>query len=114
MEDCLFCKIINGDIPSNKVYEDDLMLAFNDIAPQAPIHVVIVPKVHIASANEVHDENSKYIAHIFETIPKIVKDLGVAKDGYRIINNCGEAAGQTVKHLHFHLLAGRDLGTQIV
>jgi histidine triad (HIT) family protein len=108
--DCLFCKIIAGEIPSEKVYEDDLMLAFKDIAPQAPVHIVLIPKLHIKSANEITAENSKYISHIFETIPKIVKDLGIDEKGYRIINNCGEYGGQTVGHLHFHLTGGRQFG----
>lgn len=107
MEDCLFCKIIAGEIPSKKVYEDDMVYAFFDIAPQAPCHIVIVPKVHIASANEITPENSAYVAHIFEVIPKIAKDLGFAENGYRVVNNCGEDGLQSVKHLHFHLMGGR-------
>ena len=107
MEDCLFCKIIAGEIPSTKVYEDDMVYAFFDIAPQAPCHIVIVPKVHIASANEITPENSAYVAHIFEVIPKIAKDLGFAENGYRVVNNCGEDGLQSVKHLHFHLMGGR-------
>lgn len=108
--DCLFCKIINGEIPSEKVYEDDMIYAFRDIAPQAPEHVVIIPKLHISSANEITVENSKYVAHIFETIPKIAKQLGIDEKGYRIVNNCGEYGGQTVMHLHFHLTGGRQFG----
>lgn len=104
--DCLFCKIIGGEIPSTKVYEDDMVLAFRDINPQAPEHIVVVPKTHIASANEITAQNSKYIAAIWETIPKIASDLGFAKDGYRVVNNCGENGGQTVMHLHFHILGG--------
>ena len=107
MEDCLFCKIIAGQIPSQKVYEDEQMLAFRDIDPQAPEHIVIVPKEHIASANEITGENSGIIAHIFAVIPQIVKQLGIAEQGYRIVNNCGENGGQTVNHLHFHLMGGR-------
>ena len=105
--DCLFCKIINGEIPSNKVYEDEMCYAFYDIDPQAPKHIIIIPKLHIASANEINEENSKYISHIFEVIPKIAKDSGFAQNGYRIVNNCGEDGGQTVHHLHFHLMGGR-------
>ncbi|MBQ8783033.1 MAG: histidine triad nucleotide-binding protein [Clostridia bacterium] len=105
--DCLFCKIIAGEIPSSKVYEDDTVFAFNDIDPQAPVHVLIVPKVHIASADDVTDENSAVIAHIFEVAAKIAKEKGLS-DGYRIVNNCGDRAGQTVKHIHFHLMGGRD------
>lgn len=105
--DCLFCKIINGDIPSKKVYEDELVYVFEDIAPTAPIHYLLIPKEHIASAAEITAENSKVVAHIFEVIAKLAKDLGL-KDGFRVVNNCGESAGQTVFHMHFHLLAGRS------
>lgn len=105
--DCLFCKIIKGDIPSNKVYEDEMCYAFYDIDPQAPKHIIVIPKAHIKSANEINKENSKYIAHIFEVIPKIAKDLGFADNGYRVVNNCGEDGGQTVHHMHFHLMGGR-------
>ncbi len=105
--DCLFCKIIAGEIPCSKVYEDDTVFAFNDIDPQAPVHVLIVPKEHIASADEVNETNSGVIAHIFEVAAKIAKENGLA-DGYRIVNNCGDRAGQTVKHIHFHLMGGRD------
>ena len=108
--DCLFCKIIAGEIPSDKVYEDDMVLAFRDIAPQAPQHVVIIPKKHISSANEITPENSGYVAHVFEVIPKIAKELGIDEKGYRVINNCGEYGGQTVMHLHFHLTGGRQFG----
>ena len=107
MENCLFCKIIAGEIPSAKVYEDDMVYAFNDIAPQAPCHIVIVPKIHIASANEITPENSAYVARIFEVVPKIAKTLGFAENGYRVVNNCGEDGLQSVKHLHFHLMGGR-------
>lgn len=106
MNDCLFCKIISGEIPSKKVYEDDNVYAFYDIAPQAPIHVVIVPKCHIESANAITSDNAKCVADVFAAIPEIAKQLGVEKDGYRIVNNCGENGGQTVLHLHFHLLGG--------
>ena len=105
--DCLFCKIIAGEIPCSKVYEDDKVFAFNDIDPQAPVHVLIVPKEHIASADDVNETNSAVIAHIFEFAAKIAKEKGLA-DGYRIVNNCGDRAGQTVKHIHFHLMGGRD------
>lgn len=107
MEDCLFCKIIAGEIPSTKVYEDDMVYAFNDIAPQAPCHVVIVPKIHIASANKITPENSACVSRIFEVVPKIAKELGFAENGYRVVNNCGEDGLQSVKHLHFHLMGGR-------
>ena len=105
--DCLFCKIIAGEIPCAKVYEDDTVFAFRDIEPQAPVHVLIVPKEHIASAKEINETNSAVVAHIFEVAAKIAKEEGL-EDGYRIVNNCGDSAGQTVKHLHFHLMGGRN------
>lgn len=105
--DCLFCKIIAGEIPSAKVYEDDTVFAFRDIEPQAPVHVLIVPKEHITSAKDINETNSAVVAHIFEVAAKIAKDEGL-EDGFRIINNCGDSAGQTVKHLHFHLMGGRE------
>lgn len=106
--DCLFCKIIAGEIPSKKVYEDDDVLAFKDIDPQAPFHAVIVPKAHIASAAEITAENSAVIAKIFEAAAVIAKQQGLT-NGFRIVNNCGEDGGQTVGHLHFHMLGGRLL-----
>ena len=110
--DCLFCKIIAGDIPSTKVYEDDMVYAFRDIAPMAPTHVLVVPKVHIASADEVSAENSAYVARIFEVIPKIAAADGLT-GGYRVITNCGADACQSVKHLHFHILGGKQLPDQM-
>lgn len=109
---CLFCEIIAGNIPSTKVYEDDNILAFKDIAPVAPVHIIVVPKLHIESANDVTAENSQYVAAIFEKIPEIAKSQGI--DSYRIINNCGEDAGQTVKHLHFHIVGGVKMGEKII
>ncbi len=109
MSDCLFCKIIQGEIPSTKVYEDEAVYAFLDIDPQAPTHIVVVPKQHIASANELTDENSAVVGKIFAVIAKIAKEQGFAEQGYRVVNNCGEDGGQTVGHLHFHVLAGRSL-----
>ena len=106
--DCLFCKIIAGDIPSAKVYEDEMVYAFRDIAPMAPTHVLIVPKAHLASADEVTAENSAYVARIFEVIPQIAKAEGLV-NGYRVVSNCGSDAGQTVQHLHFHILGGKQL-----
>lgn len=106
--DCIFCKIVNGDIPANKVYEDDTVLAFNDLDPQAPHHILIIPKQHIESAAKIDETNSAVIAHIYEVAAKLAKELGFADDGFRIVNNCGERAGQTVFHIHFHLLSGRD------
>ena len=105
---CLFCAIINGDIPSNKVYEDDKCYAFLDIAPQAPTHILVIPKLHIASADEVNESNSVYVAHIFEMIPEIAKSAGL-ESGYRIVSNCGDDACQSVKHLHFHIMGGKKL-----
>ena len=106
--DCLFCKIAEGVIPSNKVYEDEYCLAFHDITPQTPVHVLIIPKIHIGSADEVDGENSVYVAKIFENIPKVAKAAGLT-NGYRVITNCGEDGCQTVKHLHFHLMGGKRL-----
>ena len=110
--DCLFCKIIAGDIPSTKVYEDDLVYAFRDIAPQAPTHILVIPKVHIGSVNEVTAENSGVVAHIFEIIPQIAEAEGLT-GGYRVVSNCGPDAGQTVHHLHFHILGGKTLQTEM-
>ena len=108
MSDCLFCKIAAGEIPSTKVYEDDYVYAFLDIAPQAPFHAVIIPKEHIGSADEINGENSILIAKIFEAVAKIAKQEKL-ENGYRVVNNCGEDGGQTVHHIHFHLLARRKL-----
>lgn len=105
---CIFCKIIAGEIPSNKVYEDDLIYAFRDINPQAPTHILVIPKEHLASVNEVTAENSSVVAHIFEVIPVIAAREGLA-NGYRVVSNCGPDAGQTVNHLHFHILGGQEL-----
>ncbi len=110
--DCLFCKIIAGDIPSTKVYEDDLVYAFRDIAPQAPTHILVIPKAHIASVNEITAENSAVVAHIFQVIPQIAQAEGLVK-GYRVVSNCGEDAGQTVHHLHFHILGGKALSLEM-
>ena len=107
MSDCLFCKIIGGEIPSNKVYEDELCYAFYDIAPQAPTHFLVVPKAHIQSVTAITPENSAVVAHIFEVIAKVTKQLGL--DSYRVVSNIGEQAGQSVHHLHFHVLSGRDM-----
>ena len=109
---CLFCEIIAGNIPSTKVYEDDMVYAFRDIAPMAPTHVLVVPKVHIPSADGVNAENSAYVARIFEAIPQIVAAEGLT-NGYRVITNCGEDACQSVKHLHFHILGGKKLPEQM-
>ena len=108
MENCLFCKIVKGDIPSTKVYEDETVLAFRDIAPMAPTHILVIPKVHIPSVDGVNPENSGVVAHIFEVNPQIAAKEGLT-NGYRVVSNCGSDAGQTVPHLHFHVLGGREL-----
>lgn len=107
--DCLFCKIINGEIPSTKVYEDEFVYCFKDIAPIAPVHYLIIPKTHISGASEINEENSSLVAKVFEAAAKIAKNEGF-ENGFRVITNCGDDAGQTVKHLHFHLLAGVKMG----
>lgn len=106
--DCLFCAIAAGDIPSNKVYEDELCLAFYDIAPAAPTHFLVIPKTHIESAGAITPENSAVVAHCFEVIAKCAQQLGITS--FRVVSNCGDDAGQTVKHLHFHVLAGQEMG----
>ena len=106
--DCIFCKIISGEIPSKKVYEDETVYAFEDIAPVAPVHILVVPKMHIANALEITEENSSVIAHIYEVIGKIAREKGI--ESFRVVNNCGEDAGQTVFHLHFHIIGGRKCG----
>lgn len=105
MNDCIFCKIISGEIPSKKAHEDDTMLAFYDINPQAPVHILVIPKEHIPSVDGINSENSDIVAKIFEKIPEIAKEAGIT-NGYRLISNCGDDACQTVKHLHFHILGG--------
>lgn len=113
MNDCIFCKIICGQIPSKKVYEDESVLAFYDLNPQAPVHVLVIPKEHIASCDAVNEDNSAFVAKIFESIPKIAASLGLS-EGYRVITNTGKHACQTVKHLHFHLLGGVQLTESIL
>ena len=110
--DCIFCKIVAGEIPSAKVYEDESVYAFRDIQPQAPVHVLIVPKAHIASANEVSEENADLVAKIFAAIPRIAEAEGLT-NGYRVITNCGEDGCQSVKHLHFHSLGGKKLSERM-
>ena len=114
MEDCLFCKIIKGEIPSTKVYEDEFVYAFKDINPAAPIHILVIPKKHITSLAEINDDDKEFIWKIHEAINKIARDQGFIKDGYRVIVNCGKNAGQEVMHLHYHLLAGEKFGDKIV
>ena len=107
MNDCLFCRIIAGEIPSTKVYEDETVFAFRDINPQAPTHILVIPKAHISGCDGVTSENSAVVAHIFEVIAKVTKEMGI--ESYRVVSNIGEQAGQSVPHLHFHVLAGRDM-----
>lgn len=109
---CLFCKIIEGEIPSKKVYEDEYCFAFHDINPQAPVHILVIPKLHIESADAINADNSAYISRIFEVIPKIAAENGLV-GGYRIISNCGNDACQSVKHLHFHILGGTQLAEKM-
>ena len=106
--DCLFCKIISGEIPSSKVYEDEWVYSFKDINPQTPVHILVIPKEHICCIDEVNSSNSSYVAKIFEAIPKIAAEAGLT-NGYRVISNCGDDACQTVRHLHFHIMGGRKL-----
>jgi histidine triad (HIT) family protein len=112
MSDCLFCKIVDGTIPSTKVYEDETVFAFRDIAPQAPTHILVIPKAHIPSVDGITAENSAVVAHIFEVIAKVAEAEGLT-DGYRVVSNCGDHAGQTVHHLHFHILGGRQLALEM-
>ena len=112
MENCLFCKIVAGDIPSTKVYEDELVLAFRDIAPQAPTHILVIPKAHIGSVAQITAENSAVVAHIFEVIAQVAAQEGL-DGGYRVVSNCGAHAGQTVHHLHFHILGGKQLALEM-
>ena len=113
MEDCIFCKLANGEIPTNIVYEDEFVTAFNDMNPQAPVHILVVPKKHYASVLDVKN-NDEIITKIYNAINIIAKKQGFDKEGFRVINNCGENAGQTVMHMHFHILAGKKLGEKIV
>lgn len=107
--DCIFCMIANKEVPSELVYEDEDIVVFKDNAPQAPVHLLAIPKDHIGSANEINAENAHLIGKIFQVIAELAKDLGFAEDGYRIVNNCGKDGGQTVGHIHYHVLAGRSL-----
>ncbi len=109
MSDCIFCKIVEKEIPSSIVYEDDLVLAFKDINPEAPVHILVIPKKHIYSAMDLDEQSSHLIGHIILVSKKLAVDLGISETGFRIVNNCGEQGGQTVNHLHFHLLGGRQL-----
>ncbi|HYE09505.1 MAG TPA: histidine triad nucleotide-binding protein [Patescibacteria group bacterium] len=109
MSDCIFCKIVSGDIPCSLVYQDDKVMAFKDIKPLAPVHILIIPKQHIESAQDINGGSSQVVGHIFEKIPGIAKEAGMAESGYRIITNIGKNGGQLVPHLHFHILGGRKL-----
>ena len=113
MENCIFCKVINKEIPANIVYEDEEILAFEDIHPLAPVHTLVIPKKHITSLKELNEENSKIISKIYLVINKIAEQKGIKEKGYRVVVNCGEEGGQEVQHLHFHLLGGKKLGTKM-
>ena len=110
--DCIFCKIIAGEIPSAMVYEDEVVYAFRDINPQAPTHILVIPKTHLGSVNDINAANSGVVSHIFEIIPKIAAAEGLT-NGYRVVSNCGSDAGQTVHHLHFHILGGKPLALEM-
>ena len=112
MSDCLFCKIINGEIPSKKLYEDEKILAFYDISPIAPVHFLGIPKQHIASVDAIDADNSAIVAYIFQKLGELAKLAGI-ENGYRVISNCGADAGQTVQHLHFHVLGGKEMNWQV-
>ena len=112
MSSCLFCRIVAGEIPSAKVYEDEKILAFRDIAPQAPTHILVIPKAHISGVSAITAENADLVAHIFAVIPQIAQAEGLTQ-GFRVVSNCGEHAGQTVPHLHFHILGGKQLGLEM-
>ena len=107
--DCLFCKIVAGDIPSDKVFEDELVLAFNDISPQAPTHILVIPKAHFSTINDLSEQDNELVGHMVLVAQKIAKEQGLAEDGYRLIFNCNEQGGQTVYHIHLHILGGRQL-----
>lgn len=107
--DCIFCKIANKEIPTEVIYEDENVVAFNDLNPTAPVHILVIPKKHIASLNDATAEDTELLGKIMLTIQKIAADQGIAEKGYRVVTNCGEQGGQSVKHLHFHLLGGREM-----
>lgn len=114
MEDCLFCKIVEGKIPSKKVFENEYVYAFNDIHPVTPVHVLVIPKIHIKNLNEIDEKNVNYITNIMLSIKEIASILGISDEGYRVVTNVGENGGQAVPHLHFHILGGKKLGVKIV
>ncbi|MGM0502659.1 MAG: histidine triad nucleotide-binding protein [Bacillota bacterium] len=109
MEDCLFCKIIDGEIDSDLVYEDEQVIAFKDINPQAPTHILIVPKKHISTLLDLEEDDNQLVGHIYQVANQLAEEEGIAEDGFRVVSNCNEAGGQTVFHIHYHLLGGRDL-----
>jgi len=111
--DCLFCKIVEGTIPSRKVYEDDHVLAFEDIQPQAPVHLLVIPKKHIASLNDAKPEDAELLGRVALAAQRVARDAGIADSGYRVINNCGKDSGQVVFHIHFHVLGGEPLGALV-
>lgn len=113
-QDCLFCKILRKEIPCSYIYEDEYVVAFKDINPVAPVHILIIPKIHIESVNDITEENSNYISKVFQAIPTIAKEANIFDDGYRVITNIGKNGGQLVKHMHFHILGGKKLGPKIV
>lgn len=114
MSDCLFCKIANKEIESKIVYENDFVIAFNDINPVAPVHVLVIPKIHIKDLNEVGDENEKYIIECMKAIKEVAKITKIDKEGYRVISNTGENGGQVIPHLHFHVIGGKNLGDKLI
>lgn len=113
MNDCIFCKIASGEIPCSLVYQDDLVMAFKDIKPLAPVHILVIPKQHIESAQNINEDNSQIAGYIFEKLPGIAREAGIAESGYRVITNIGKDGGQLVPHLHFHILGGRKLETSL-
>lgn len=113
MSDCIFCKIVKGEIPCSLVYQDDSVMAFKDISPLAPVHILVIPKQHLESALDINESNSAVIAHIFEMIPKIAKEANAAESGFRVVTNIGKDGGQLVPHLHFHILGGRHLESSL-
>ena len=114
MEDCIFCKIIKKEIPSTIIYEDDKVIAFNDVNPAAPIHILVIPKKHIETLLDVSDQDNELISYVYQIINKIAKEKGFANNGFRVIVNCGKDSGQEVMHIHFHVLGGKKLGDKIV
>lgn len=114
MADCIFCKIAKKEVPSKLIFENDYVYAFEDINPVAPVHVLFIPKIHIENFNDLRDDNLKYVSEIMLAIKKVAKELGISDSGYRVINNCGNDGGQTVFHLHFHLIGGKTLGAGLI